>query len=126
MPTTRCPCLSGQPYDECCGRFHRGEAGAPTAELLMRSRFSAFAVGDVAYLRRTWDPATRPRELTLDDDLRWYRLDVLATARGGVLDTAGTVEFRAFYRAPGGAGVQHEVSRFVRSHGDWVYLDGIE
>ena len=92
----------------------------------MRSRFSAFAVGDVEYVRRTWHPTTRPRDLTLDDDVRWYRLDVLATSRGGIGDTEGTVEFRAFYRAPGGAGSQHEVSRFVREGDQWLYLDGTE
>ena len=125
MTATRCPCLRGQAYDDCCGRFHRGESTAPTAELLMRSRFSAFALHDVGYLERTWHPTTRPRRLVLDDDVRWYRLDVLAAAGGGPDDVAGTVEFRAFYRATDGAGAQHEVSRFVRQGGAWVYLDGV-
>lgn len=91
----------------------------------MRSRFSAFAVGDADYLRRTWHPASRPRELVLDDDVRWYRLDVLATSDGGASDAAGTVEFRAFFRSSGGAGAQHEVSRFVCSDGEWLYLDAV-
>jgi SEC-C motif domain protein len=121
----RCPCLSGQTYDECCGRLHRGDVPASSAEALMRSRFSAFAVGDAGYLRRTWHPTTCPQVLTLDDDVRWYRLDILATSGGGELDTAATVEFRAFFRAPGGAGSQHEVSRFVRAGGQWFYLDGV-
>ena len=123
MTTTRCPCLSGQTYDECCGRLHRGDVPASTAQALMRARFSAFAVGDADYLRRTWHPTTLPPDLALDDDVRWYRLDVLATSGGGSVDAAGTVEFRAFYRAPGGAGSQHEISRFVRSAGEWLYLD---
>ncbi|MBC7550544.1 MAG: YchJ family protein [Cellulomonas sp.] len=125
MNTTRCPCLSGQTYDECCGRLHRGELRASTAEILMRSRFSAFAVGDADYLRRTWHPTTRPPELVLDDDVRWYRLDVLAKSDGGRLDATGTVEFRAFFRASSGAGSQHEVSRFVCADGQWLYLDAI-
>ncbi len=91
----------------------------------MRSRYSAFATGDVDYLRRTWHRSTRPAELTWEAGLRWYRLDVLATSRGGLLDTTGTVEFRAFYRVDGAAGVQHETSRFVREDGAWVYLDGV-
>ncbi len=123
MTPLRCPCLSGQTYDECCAPLHRGESSAATAELLMRSRYAAFAVGDVDYLNRTWHPSTRPAGLSLDADRRWYRLDVLATARGRLLDTEGTVEFRAFYRAAGGAGSQHEVSRFVRERGAWLYLD---
>jgi SEC-C motif-containing protein len=97
---------------------------AATAEHLMRSRFSAFALGDVAYLLRTWHPSTRPASLELDPELRWYRLDVLRTERGGLLDTQGLVEFRAHYRSPGGSGVQAETSRFVREDGDWLYVDG--
>jgi SEC-C motif domain protein len=91
----------------------------------MRSRFSAFAVGNPAYLLRTWHPSTRPLELTLDPELRWYRLDVLSTSRGGMLDTEGTVEFRAHYKGPDGAGSQHETSRFVRDSGAWVYVDAV-
>lgn len=121
---TRCPCLSGLPYAECCGPLHRGDAVAPTAEQLMRSRFSAFAVGDADYLRATWHPSTRPRSLELDPAQRWYRLDVLATSGGGPFDTAGTVEFRASYRHPEGRGDLHEVSRFVREVGTWLYVDG--
>jgi len=89
----------------------------------MRSRFSAFAVGDVAYLRRTWHTRVRPGHLTLDETVRWYRLDILATTRGGVDDTEGTVEFRAYFRSDDGPGSQHEVSRFVRERSRWVYVD---
>jgi len=122
---TRCPCQSGLPYAECCGPLHRGERAAPTAEALMRSRYSAFAVGDADYLRATWHPSTRPAELDLDPATRWVRLDVLATSAGGPFDTAGTVEFRATYRDPGEApGSLHEVSRFVREDGRWSYVDG--
>lgn len=124
MSTPRCPCLSGLTYDACCERLHTGAATAQTAEQLMRSRFSAFAVGDPEYLIATWHPSTRPDTLELDDDLRWYRLDILATREGGPFDLAGVVEFEAFYRHPGGAGSQHEVSRFVREGGRWFYLDG--
>ncbi len=125
MTPTACPCLSGMPYDECCGPLHRGESTAATAEALMRSRFSAYALGDVAHVRRTWHPGTRPADLELDPELRWYRLDLLATSRGGLLDGSGTVEFRAYFRSPGGAGSQHEVSRFVREGGRWLYVDGV-
>jgi len=125
VPTpTRCPCLSGLPYDECCGPLHRRERTAPTAEALMRSRYSAFAVGDAGYLLATWHPATRPASLDLDDTTAWRRLDVLATDGGGPFDTTGTVEFRASYSDPGGRGSLHEVSRFVREDGAWTYVDG--
>ena len=125
MSETRCPCLSGLTYDACCGRLHAGTATAQTAEQLMRSRFSAFAVGDPDYLLASWHPTTRPATLELDDDRRWYRLDILATRDGGPFDTHGVVEFEAFYRAPTGAGSQHEVSRFAREDRRWFYLDGV-
>jgi SEC-C motif-containing protein len=91
----------------------------------MRSRYSAFARGDAAYLLRTWDPATRPPTLDLDADVRWTGLDVLAASGGSLLESAGTVEFRAHYTAGGRTGVQHENSRFVRQDGRWHYLDGL-
>lgn len=125
MSSTRCPCLSGIPYDACCGRLHAGAATAHTAEQLMRSRFSAFAVGDPGYLLATWHQSTRPATLDLDEDLRWYRLDILATREGGPFDHVGVVEFEAFYRSSDGAGSQHEVSRFARESGHWLYLDGV-
>ena len=125
VPTTACPCLSGQTYDACCGPLHQGDVRAATAEQLMRSRFSAFAVGDAAYLLRTWHPSCRPGELDLDPTTRWYRLDVVATSHGGLLDAEGTVEFRAYYRAPDGNGSVHEVSRFVRENQQWLYLQAI-
>jgi SEC-C motif-containing protein len=122
MVPTRCPCLSGETYPDCCGRFHDGRAQAPTAEQLMRSRYSAFAVRDVDYLGRTWHAATRPDDLELDPGVRWTRLDVLDVRGGGPFDTEGTVEFRAHHRVDGVPGSQREVSRFVREDGRWVYV----
>jgi SEC-C motif domain protein len=119
--TTRCPCLSGLPYGECCGRFHAGEP-APTAEALMRSRFSAFALGLPDYLLATWYPATRPATLELDDDVLWYRLDILDRVNGGPLDSEGVVEFEAFFRGAE-RGSQRERSRFRRHAGRWYYVD---
>jgi SEC-C motif domain protein len=125
VPPT-CPCGLPQPYDACCGRYHRGEGAPPTAELLMRSRYAAFAVGDAAYLLATWHPSTRPRRLRLDAGDCWTRLDVLGGTGGGLLHTEGTVEFRAHRRRGGGpdaqADVQHENSRFVREAGRWSYV----
>ena len=124
----RCPCLSGETYAECCGRFHAGLAAggpyAPTAEALMRSRYSAFAVEDAAYLLATWHPTTRPDDLDLADGTTWRRLDVLRTEAGGPFDETGVVEFVAHHRSAVGRGRMHEVSRFVREDGRWYYLDG--
>jgi SEC-C motif-containing protein len=118
-----CPCGSGRPYAECCELLHLGGA-APTAEALMRSRFSAFALGLDGYLLTSWHPATRPAELDLDPDLTWRRLQIVDTVAGGPEDATGVVEFRASYRGPDGAGLLHERSRFERVDGRWVYRDG--
>ena len=125
MAPRRCPCGTGLPYAECCGRLHDGTATAGTAEQLMRSRYSAFAVVDPAYLLATWHPSTRPPELELDAGVRWTGLDVLATDGGGLLAAEGTVEFRAHHLVAGRTGAQHENSRFLREAGHWRYLEGI-
>ena len=89
----------------------------------MRSRYSAFAVGDPAYLLRSWHSRTRPDRLVLDPGLRWLRLDLLATSGGGPFHLEGHVEFRAHYSEGGHEGSLHEDSRFLREGGAWVYLE---
>jgi SEC-C motif-containing protein len=90
----------------------------------MRSRFSAFAVGDPQYLLATWHPSTRPPALELDPDLNWRRLKILGTTAGGADDREGTVEFVAHFWDSGERvyGRQHEDSAFVREDGEWFYL----
>ncbi|GII04416.1 YchJ family protein [Planobispora takensis] len=123
--TGACPCGLPAPYRDCCGRLHRGEAAAATAELLMRSRFSAFSVGDERYLLRTWHPAARPPRVDLDKTVRWVRLEVLETTGGSAFHTEGTVRFRAHYVERGNAGLMDENSRFVRHEGRWVYAGAL-
>ncbi|MFD5587231.1 YchJ family protein [Streptomyces sp. NPDC127063] len=117
---TVCPCGSGEKYADCCGRYHRGEAAAPTAQALMRSRYSAFVVRDTGYLLRTWHPRSRPAELELDPRMRWTGLEILGTSDGSAFHSTGTVTFRASYQG----GSLHEHSRFERVDGAWVYVDG--
>ncbi|WP_432277342.1 YchJ family protein [Klenkia sesuvii] len=98
---------------------------APTAEALMRSRYSAFVVGDPGYLVATWHPDTRPPSLELDEDIRWTGLDILDVQGGGLLAAEGVVEFRASHRRDGRPGIQQERSRFTKVGGRWHYLDGV-
>jgi SEC-C motif domain protein len=91
----------------------------------MRSRYSAFAVGEPDYLVRTWHSTTRPAQVRLDPAQRWTRLDILFVDGGGLFDSTGTVEFRAHYRLPGRSGTAHERSRFEREDGQWRYVDGV-
>lgn len=88
----------------------------------MRSRYSAFVLGRVDHLLRTWHGSTRPAELTLESGARWLGLQVRSHEPTGP-DTA-EVEFVARFRVGGRAVRQHERSRFVREGGHWFYLDG--
>jgi SEC-C motif-containing protein len=92
----------------------------------MRSRYSAFAVGDGGYLLRTWHPSGRPQTLDLDPAVRWTRLAVLKTQDGGLFDTTGTVQFRAMYVRQGQRGVLAETSEFVRHGRHWSYLGPVD
>lgn len=118
-----CPCDSGQPYAACCGTWHGGldqAVHAPTPEALMRSRYSAYALGLIDYLLATWHASTSPGELELSP-VKWLGLDVRHAQAAG---DAGVVEFVARCRVDGRAQRMHETSRFVRENGRWYYIDG--
>jgi len=118
-----CPC--GRPrvtYVACCGRFIDGGQAAPDAEHLMRSRYSAFVRGDVAYLQATWHPSTRPAALALEPGVKWLGLEVRSHR---VIDADhAEVEFVARSRVGGRGQRLHERSRFVREGDRWTYVDG--
>lgn len=117
-----CPC-GGASYAQCCGRFHDG-AVPETAEQLMRSRYSAYVLGLMDYVRQTWHASTRPElaELQHDPATKWLGLEVKRHVPAG--DEA-TVEFVARYKVGGRAHRLHEASRFVRENGRWFYVDGV-
>ncbi|MBX9983357.1 MAG: YchJ family protein [Mycobacterium gordonae] len=120
----RCPCGSGSSYTDCCGPLHAGERTADTALALMRSRFSAFALGDASYVVASWHPSSRPKRLHLDSDVVWRRLQIVDTEAGAPDHTTGVVEFRAQYVRHGERRILHERSRFTREKGRWMYVDG--
>jgi SEC-C motif domain protein len=119
-----CPCGSGAARGACCGPFLDGDAVAPTAEALMRSRYSAFVEGRLEYLLRTWAEETRPEVLDLDPGQRWLGLSIRATSAGRMADDVGEVEFVARSRVEGRGQRLHERSRFRRVNGQWFYVDG--
>ncbi|UXA19928.1 YchJ family protein [Mycobacterium sp. SMC-4] len=115
-----CPCGSTAEYGSCCRPLHLGERQAETAEALMRSRYSAYVLGEATYVWRTWHPRTRPAHVDEDLSVTWMRLEIVDVAAGGVDDDSGEVEFRAHHRR----GVLHERSRFARRARRWFYVDG--
>jgi SEC-C motif domain protein len=124
-PALPCPCGSGKTYAACCGPYHaNAEAAAPDAERLMRSRYTAYALGLTDYLLATWYASTRPARLDLTEGppLKWIGLSVKAHRQES--DEAATVSFVARYKVNGRAQQLAETSRFVREDGRWYYVDG--
>jgi len=123
-----CPCGSGKTYAACCELYHR-QHNAPTAEALMRSRYSAFVFGLVDYLYETTHPNYRAKNLKVDiastcKSLAWTRLEVMETWQGGEGDKVGKVTFRASFVQEGKEGLHTEYSRFKRFGKAWMYVDG--
>jgi SEC-C motif-containing protein len=87
----------------------------------MRSRYSAYVVGNTDYLLATWHPSTRPQSLKLDESTRWRGLSILGARQGGPEHSRGTVEFEAAYAG----GSQRENSTFVREDGRWFYVSAL-
>lgn len=124
-----CPCGSGRGLDECCGPLIAGSR-APTAEALMRSRYTAFVVKNLDYLETTLAPEAREdydrsETETWIDEAEWQGLEVRATGAGGEGDDTGTVEFVARYRFRGKVIAHHELGSFRRHEGRWAYVDGV-
>jgi SEC-C motif-containing protein len=124
-----CPCLSGLDHDDCCGPVLRGDRPAATAEELMRSRYTAFAMGEIDYLGSSHHPSTRDqfdagqaREWSSRSE--WKGFEVLESEGGGPGDEAGTVEFVARYAIDGEDFDHHEVAEFERKEGRWYFRDG--
>jgi SEC-C motif-containing protein len=125
-----CPCTSKKTYDRCCGPFHAGTTAPETAEQLMRSRFSAYALGKVDYLIGTRPEAKRADESR--EELATYckavscvGLKIIAKDKGGKDDDAGVVTFHASLQTNGRRSLHIETSTFVRENGRWVYVDGV-
>ena len=120
-----CPCGTGLNLSACCGRWHEGpqRLRAPDAQALMRSRYSAYALGRLDYLLDTWHPSTRPASLdALPPELKWLGLEV--RRHGSTGPTGAEVEFVARSKWGGKANRLHETSRFVLEAGQWWYVDG--
>ena len=123
-----CPCGSGVVYAGCCGPILDGMP-APTAEALMRSRYTAYVKGAIDHVIATHDAATRgqvDREGAeqWSRETEWAGLEILATARGGEADTDGMVEFVARGVTRGAPFAQREKAVFSKVDGAWYYVDG--
>lgn len=122
-----CPCGSGNPLDECCGRYHAG-IPAPSAEALMRSRYSAYVLGLIDYLLATTLPA---QQAGLDRDAidawsrqsTWLGLEVESAELEGGRPPHAAVTFRARWHDGHGEHSHRERSAFVQREGHWYFID---
>ena len=124
-----CYCGSDLEYEDCCQRHVEQRVAAPTAEALMRSRYSAYVLGKIEYLYTTTHPAFRRTDLKSGyqatcDSTEWIGLKVLNTFQGLEKDKVGKVEFEATYLQEGRRAIHREKSRFKRHSGKWYYTDG--
>ncbi len=125
-----CPCGSGLAFSACCEPYLTGAKLPPAPEALMRSRYSAFATGNIDYLEETLLPGTRSdfdREGAAQwaAASEWTGLEVSTAEGGGPGEDEGVVEFVAHFRQQGEDRVHHETASFARKDGRWWYVDGI-
>lgn len=124
MKQSPCPCGSGRPFADCCRPLLQGERAPENAEALMRSRYTAYSLGNADWLGATWHDSTRPTAFDLDEEPqpKWIGLQVMA--HRSIDANHAEVEFVARFRVGGRAHRLHENSRFVREGGRWYYVDG--
>ncbi len=120
-----CPCGSGLPFARCCAPKLSGAEPAQTPEALMRSRYTAYALGRLDYVASTWAPETCPDDLTEGaQGVKWLGLRVFSSSVAPDGRT-GEVEFEALGRTSNGAFRMRERSRFRRdASGRWIYVEG--
>lgn len=124
-----CPCGSKKGYDQCCGPYIEGKMAAPTAEALMRSRYSAYVVKNVEYIESTHSLEERD-DLSIEETRKWAEestwlgLEIVSTQKGSETDDTGVVEFIASYAQRGSRHEHHETSNFHKVDGKWYYKDG--
>jgi SEC-C motif-containing protein len=124
-----CYCGSGNSYAECCEPIITGEKSAPTAEALMRARYSAHVVNEFDFLEESIHSSTREavdreKMQQWSDTIKWEGIEVHATKAGGEKDEEGRVAFTARYSVNGVEQELREDASFVRENGEWRYLDG--
>lgn len=126
----KCYCCSNQEFENCCEPFIKGIAKPLTAEELMRSRYSAYAIGQVEYILRSTHSSNRKLydRQTIENWAKssvWQKLEVVSTDGGAAKDKKGTVEFKAYFLdAARQSQIHHELSNFAKELGKWFFVDG--
>lgn len=122
-----CPCGSNIDQEKCCGRYLAGEK-VPTAEALMRSRYTAYVQGNIDYIEKTCAPESlvdfdRQETSEIIQNTKWQGLEIRRIEAGGPKDETGIVEFVFRFNYNNEPQVQHEIANFCRIDGAWRYKD---
>lgn len=121
----KCPCCSDRDFAHCCKPVLLDHSAAETAEQLMRSRYTSFALKHKEHLLRSWQQETRPAKIEEDaSPIQWLGLEIDLCEKGMTHDTDGVVRFKAQFLCSGSLCQLSERSRFVRQDGLWYYQDG--
>lgn len=130
MADGTCPCGSGASLDACCGTHVSGQAQPATAEELMRSRYTAYVLQNIDYLKATLWPKYQGGFDAVETarwaaQSHWAGLAVLEVEKGGESDREGFVLFEAKYLSGGVLKVHREKSRFRKKAGRWYYVEAL-
>lgn len=130
MASEPCPCGSGAPFEACCGPYLAGRIRPDSADLLMRSRYTAYVRQEIGYLKDTLWPKFQPRfdfaaTAAWAAENHWAGLTVLDSKNGGAGDRDGTVLFEARYLAGGTLHTHRELSLFRKKAGRWFYVEAV-
>jgi len=129
MAADKCPCGSDKSYKQCCEPIIKGKKAAPTAQALMRARYSAYVKTEVDFILKTTAPKQREglderATRAWSEHAKWHSLEIVSTEKGGADDETGTVEFAASYTEGDKFKRHHEKARFRKVRGKWLYEDG--
>lgn len=123
-----CPCCSGKNYADCCESFVTEARLAPTAEEVMRARYSAYAKGGIAFIVSSTHPQRRAEcdEKAIrswSENSEWTGFEIVSVEKGGAADDEGVVEFIAHFTEDRIKKTLHESAQFEKVDGAWYYLD---
>lgn len=128
--TNLCPCGSGKNYSDCCEPIIKKTVKAPTAEALMRARYTSYVKQEIDFIINTCEQSEEiaeiDRQATEDwsKSSTWHGLQILRTEKGGENDEEGIVEFEATYTRKQIRDIHHETAYFKKVNGEWVYSVG--
>ncbi|GGF70274.1 YchJ family protein [Wenyingzhuangia marina] len=123
-----CACGSKKSYKLCCELIHKNIELAKTPLELMKSRYTAYVLGDIDFLMLSHHSSTRPISekeeiFKWTQSVEWKGLEILEAKE--IQTSEGFVTFKAFFIENCIPNLIHEKSRFLKENDHWTYIDGI-